>query len=333
MTVAAPISRSLALQLLARSARSLTRPVSVNPLLRVNCDCGTEHDQSNYRAKYANLRSLFKQARTYATAAGKPASRPKQHTGRTTTKRTTKPTTKAIPAKKPAAKKPKKKVAKKAPRKAKPRTKKEPSKTALLKKARKEQSDLKAAALLEEPKNLPSNPFQIILVEQVKGTKGNATLGATAASNKYKNLSLEERERYNHEANQNKAKNEQAYKRWVQSHTPAEIKTANNARRLLTKKAKAAGKKTTYRAIKDDRHVHQPMTSYTYFSKARNDSGDLNGMSISERGKLVGQEWKALTAAEKKTFDDQAKADKNRYLEEHKTVYGIDSPSTKKKAQ
>lgn len=68
----------------------------------------------------------------------------------------------------------------------------------------------------------------------------------------------------------------------------------------MTKKAKEAGKKKLYRAIKDDRIVHGPMAAYTYFFKARNDSGDLNGMSVGERGKLVGQEWKALSAAQKK---------------------------------
>ena len=107
-------------------------------------------------------------------------------------------------------------------------------------------------------------------------------------------------QKYNHEANENKSKNELAYKTWVQSHSPVEIKKANNARRLLTKKAKAAGKKKIYRTIQDDRTVHHPLSSYTYFFKARNDSGDLNGMSVGERAKLVSQEWKTLAATEKK---------------------------------
>lgn len=191
MTIAAPISRSLAAQLLARSARLLTRPVSSNTLLRVNCNCGHDNDQSSYRSKYTNLGQLFKQTRTYATATGKPASRPKQHTGRTPAKRTPKATKKTTPTKKATTKKaPKKKVVKKAT----PRAKKEPSKHALLKKARKEQADLKSAAILEEPKQLPATPYQLILVEETKGTKGAVTAGATAASNKYKNLSPEDRE-------------------------------------------------------------------------------------------------------------------------------------------
>ena len=85
----------------------------------------------------------------------------------------------------------------------------------------------------------------------------------------------------------------------MQSHSPLDIKKANNARRLLTRKSKAAGKKKTYKPIHDDRLVRQPLTSYTYFTLERNSSGDLNGMTVAERGKLVGQEWKALSAAQK----------------------------------
>ena len=107
-------------------------------------------------------------------------------------------------------------------------------------------------------------------------------------------------QRYNHEANQNKSKNEQAYKKWVQSHSPLNIKAANNARRQMTKKAKANGKKKHYKPIRDDRIVSRPMNAYSYFFKERNDSGDFNGMAVAERGKLVGQEWKKLSAAGKK---------------------------------
>ncbi len=184
MTVALPISRSLAQQLLARSARSLTRPVSSNPLLRVNCACGHDKDHPSYPSKYTSLGQLFKQTRSYATATGKPVGRPKQHTGRTPAKRTpkAKATKKSTSTKKPTTKK------------ATPRAKKAPSKSALLKKARKEQTDLKATALLQEPKRLPTTPYQLILVEETKGTKTTVTAGATAASNKYKNLALADRE-------------------------------------------------------------------------------------------------------------------------------------------
>ena len=200
MTVALHMSRSLAAQLLARSARSLTRPVPTNPLLRVNRNCSPDNDQSSYASKHASIAALLRQARKYATAAGKPASRPKQHTGRTPAKRTTSSTKKAAPAKKaptkkaPAKKKPTRKPKKTVVKKVTPKVKKAPSKTALLKKARQERADLKALALLEEPKQLPSSPFQLILVEETKKGGGDVRVSATTASNKYKNLAPEERE-------------------------------------------------------------------------------------------------------------------------------------------
>ncbi|KIX95597.1 uncharacterized protein Z520_08717 [Fonsecaea multimorphosa CBS 102226] len=327
MTVALPFSRPMAKQLLARSARSLTRPVSANPLLRLTCNCNSNDDHSSSQIRARRFASLFQQARTYATASAKPASRPKQHTGRTPTKRNTSTTKKAAPAKKRPARKAKKTAA----TKAKPKGRKPLSKSALVQKARKAQADLKTAALLQEPKKLPATPWLLVLAEEAKKGGRPATAVSPAAAEKLRNLTLEEREQYNHEANENKAENERAYKKWVQSHSPLEIRLANNARRQLTKKAKAAGKKKHYRPIQDDRSVRRPGTAYLFFLKARNDSGDLRGMTVSERGKLVGQEWKNLSSSEKKTYEDQAQADKNRYLEEYKTVYGEDAPLTKKK--
>ncbi|OAP60602.1 hypothetical protein AYL99_05604 [Fonsecaea erecta] len=324
--VALPFSRPLAKQLLAQSARSLTRPVSTTSLLRVTCNCSSNHDFSSPQPKLGKLASHFQRARTYATAAEKPASRPKQHTGRTPAKRTTSTTKKAAPAKKRPARKAKKTTA----TKAKPKVKKPPSKSALLKKARKDQADLKAAALLEEPKKLPSTPWRLVFAEETKKGGGQVKAAAMAAAEKFRNLTLEERERYNHEATENKAKNDRAYKQWVQTHSPLEIRLANNARRQLTKKSKAAGRKKQYKAIQDDRSVHRPRNAYAFFFKERNDSGDLRGMTVGERGKLIGQEWKKLSAADKKTYEDQAQADKVRYLEEYKTVYGEDPPFTKK---
>lgn len=191
MTVTLPISRSLAKGLLARSARSLTRPLSNNPVLRVPCNCAADNDYPDRYSKYSNTSHLLKQARTYATAAAKPAGRPKQHTGRTAAKKTTSSAKKTTTAKKPV-----KKAKKKPVKKAAPKAKKAPSKTALLKKEREKQAALRAAALLEEPKQLPSTVYQLVLVEEHKnnGTPTSVGVVATAAATRSKSLSLEERE-------------------------------------------------------------------------------------------------------------------------------------------
>lgn len=176
-----PVPRTLASRLLARTSRSFTRPSPANPLLRVACNSSSNKSGNTHCGDWSDLALFYKNARNYATATKKPAGRPKAHTGRAaaSTKKTT--------PKKKATKKPKKKAVKK------PKAKKAPSKTALVKQARKTASDLRAAALLEEPKQLPSTAFSVILVEEAKKTKAFAG-SASAASARYKNLSPAERE-------------------------------------------------------------------------------------------------------------------------------------------
>ena len=107
-------------------------------------------------------------------------------------------------------------------------------------------------------------------------------------------------QRANRIAHENQTKNEIAYKKWLESHTPAQIRDANNARNQLRAQAKAEGIKRTYQHIKDDRLVKQPLNAYGFFLKDRVASGDMTGMRITEIGQLVGKEWKALSAADKK---------------------------------
>ena len=99
-------------------------------------------------------------------------------------------------------------------------------------------------------------------------------------------------------ANENKAKNEAALKRWVQSFTPLQIKEANNARDQLKREAKKNSSKRQFRHkfshIKDDRLVKQPANTYAMFVQDRYASGDMNGMKIGEIGKLVGREFKEI---------------------------------------
>jgi hypothetical protein len=107
-------------------------------------------------------------------------------------------------------------------------------------------------------------------------------------------------QRANHVAHENQAKNEIAYKKWLASYTPAQIKDANNARNQLRAQAKADGSKKTYHHIKDDRLVKQPLNAYGFFLKDRVASGDMAGMRITEIGQLVGREWRALSPGDRK---------------------------------
>jgi hypothetical protein len=161
--------------------------------------------------------------------------------------------------------------------------------------------DLKAKALLTAPKGLPYTAWQVLQVEQSRA-KGhsNVAVASKEASSIYKSLAPEERERLNHTANENKAKNEVAHKQWLSSFTAKQIKEANVARTALKRQSKSIGGHKSYSRLQDDRLVQPPKSGYLYFLIERNASGDLSGMKIAESGGLVAKEWKALSASSKK---------------------------------
>ncbi|KAL8869260.1 MAG: hypothetical protein Q9174_004404 [Haloplaca sp. 1 TL-2023] len=294
--------------------------------------------------------------RSYATNA---VSRPKAHTGRTTSaprKRKTvskavapdPDSTSGVPAKVPkkaAAKKstPSTKTKSKSKPKAKPRTKakstkarKKPAKAkgrpkkekvpTPEEKSRLDIKELKITALTP-PKGLPSTAMQVILAEVARQEKtgvprkGLVSTGPTLAamaSTKYRALTPEEREQYNHVANQNKAANEAKYREWILSHTPTQIHAANNARLHLRRKSP---KGRVWRKLKDERMPTARRPPYTEFAIERYKSGDFAGMKVTEAGKLIGAEWRALDASQKKPYYQRSDEDGARYEQEVKAVY------------
>lgn len=104
---------------------------------------------------------------------------------------------------------------------------------------------------------------------------------------------------YNHVANQNKAANEIAYKQWVESHTPEQIRVANNARAQLRTKDPLH----TWKSIHDDRFPKRPGHPMMFFAKERYASGDLKGIALGDNARLVAREWAALSPSDKKVGD------------------------------
>lgn len=260
-------------------------------------------------------------ARLYAPAA---ASKTKKST-KTSTKskaaRSKKSGTKTT--KKPAKKKTTtKKTAKKTTKAKKPVRKQLTEKQKEEKEAKKERQhirDLRETALLPSPHKLPDTAWAILLSEYMKANaeKGQAiTSKAKEAAEKYKSLSPEELEQLNHRANQNKATNASAHKKWVESHTPDQIRLANNARRLLAKKT---GKK--HPTIPDERAPKKPRNAYFLFTADRWATGDLKGIPVTKSTTRLLEEWANLSANEKKVYEDRAVADKERYLREAQAVY------------
>ncbi|KAG9234131.1 hypothetical protein BJ875DRAFT_22484 [Amylocarpus encephaloides] len=244
-------------------------------------------------------------SRFFATAT-KPAAKP--------IKRITKPKAKATSTK--TTKKPAKKPAKKAaPKKLKPKVKKAKKELTPEEQLAKEVRVLKKQ-VLTPPKALPSNAWSIIVSEACRpGVRASTSLVEAAA--RLKQLSIAEREALNHKATQNKTANAAVYKKWVESHTFDEIRAANNARKLLSRKLKRS---TKLIQIKDDRQPKHPINQYAYFVKDRMLSGDMKGISNVDALTQFSKEWATVSDAQKKHYLDLAISDKLRYEQEIKTV-------------
>ncbi|KAF2496260.1 hypothetical protein BU16DRAFT_538827 [Lophium mytilinum] len=324
---------------LARISRVLHRAINARSASSIASIGGLSHA---YKLAYALSR------RSYATAAAT-AKKPTKTVKKVTVKETVtkKPAAKKTAVKKTAAKKKtatKKKAAptkKRAAKKAAPKRK--PAKRALTEagKARKElaeqrarHNELKEAALMTLPKKLPISAWMVYVSEiQEKGKgKSPATEIMKQGGAQFKALTPAEREHYNHLANQNKAANEAAYKEWVLSHTPEQIRLANNARRQLRAqytKLKNAGNVKSSRVypkdtgpIKDERRVKRPQNAYMLFNKERRDSGEMKGISVPDSSRLITSEYKALSASEKKKYEDLALAAKKQYAADFAATYG-----------
>ncbi|KAL9946487.1 hypothetical protein ACHAQF_002088 [Verticillium nonalfalfae] len=237
-------------------------------------------------------------------------------------KKTTKSATKeAAPKKKKGAAKPKPKKVKKAKKEVAPEVK-----------LAQEVRELKKIALLKEPKKLPETVWTLFTTQNIKS--GEASLGERSKqlAEEYRLLDAAETEvskplappaaiyqRLKDLAEKNKVANNAAYKAWVESHTPAEIVAANNARNVLRRKVNK-GKGVTHRfPIRDERLPKRPTTVYNLFFKARWASGDFSG-SVTEATRTIAEEYKQLSEEQRQVYEDLATADFERYAREVSSV-------------
>lgn len=108
---------------------------------------------------------------------------------------------------------------------------------------------------------------------------------------------------YNHVAGEKNAAKEKEYQAWIQTYTPDQIRIANLARARLRKllpKLKSKRSHAHTHPIRDSRLVKQPPAAFSRFTSERHSSGDLKGIGLAEASKLISNEWKALSASEKK---------------------------------
>ncbi|KAJ5714122.1 uncharacterized protein N7483_011303, partial [Penicillium malachiteum] len=203
----------------------------------------------------------------------------------------------------------------------------EKQKEAKAKKAERDLIKQLKEASLEAPKKLPQRAHTLALqdkISEVRDEKKTQNENFAATVKFVKEMPSYEFERYTIQADQNRASNEAAYASWILSHTPAQIKDANEARRRLAKKL---GK--TCSLLKDDRLVKRPLSSYLIFSRERTGSGDFKHMQVAEISVRTANEWKNLTESEKERFHKLALQDRERYTREHQEAYGVPPKTTK----
>ncbi|KAI8632086.1 hypothetical protein F5Y19DRAFT_492989 [Xylariaceae sp. FL1651] len=225
-------------------------------------------------------------------------------------------------AKKPS-KKPTKTTKSKAKGKAQPKPKRTKKPISEERKVVLERQALKRTALFTEPKTLPTQAWQVFVVENTKGKGyGQAEMGTTmpSISRAYKELSSSEMQRIQSIADQNKTANAVAYKAWVESYTPEEIDAASRARKIL--KRKFGIPKGHIKVIHDDRQPKKPPTAFGLFTKARWASGELSkgSGSIGDAAREVAREWKNLSLAERQPYADLARSDSESYAKAVSTV-------------
>jgi hypothetical protein len=104
---------------------------------------------------------------------------------------------------------------------------------------------------------------------------------------------------YNHLANQNKAANETEYKRWVELHSPEQIRQAQAARRRLKQLVVRKKGSNAFSPIHDERQVKRPATAFSQYLSDRYASGDFKSIGFGESAKLITSEFKALSQGEK----------------------------------
>jgi hypothetical protein len=237
---------------------------------------------------------------------------------------------KATPAKKAAPKKAasKKAVAKKAApkKKAKKAAAKKPAPKKRVKRAltpeeqqKAKLRELRVKALREPVSHNLINARHVFVAEKFAGKEANHAKAMASVQAEFKNLTTAELEvspnrlamqccctnylkHYNHLANERNAARRAEYQAWINTYTPDQIRIANNARARLRRMAADANKKAPAHSARlvDDRQPKGSVNSYSAFVRDRFASGDFKGISVPESSKLMSQEWKALSAGEKK---------------------------------
>ncbi|KAK6006466.1 hypothetical protein QM012_006876 [Aureobasidium pullulans] len=193
---------------------------------------------------------------------------------------------------------------------------------------KKEDVKLLKAQALTPPKYRQLNAWSVYVKENSKSNSGPVSENIKTLAQEFKNLSSSEKEHINHLVTEYNAKSLREFQEWLNGHTPAQILEANVARARLRRLVADSGSK--YALIKDPRLIKKPTSSYLHYHTERLASGDFRGIGAQVSAKDIAKEFKALSASEKKKYEDLAAKDIERYHREHLEVYGFEVPASTK---
>ncbi|KAJ3042782.1 hypothetical protein HDV00_006601 [Rhizophlyctis rosea] len=165
---------------------------------------------------------------------------------------------------------------------------------------------------------------------QKKGS--SVTEFSKEAARRWKQLGEVERREFEAQHSDAKAKYERAYNAYLEKRTPADILLEEQVRRL----GKTINPKKTSRKVPADIDApKRPPTAYLEFANEANAAKEIGGQSleglkVSERAKLIGKAWKALSEAEQSKYKARAEKSKATY-DEAKKAYDARHDLTKER--
>lgn len=171
--------------------------------------------------------------------------------------------------------------------------------------------EVKKWTLKDKLPTLPASSW-ILFISENRGSSlgtGGITQQTAAIAEKFRQLSQSELDDLTARASANREKNLENYKAWVETHEPARILIANKSRRRL---AFLTGKPE--KPISDERLPARPRGSYAVFI-SENHSRFANSGNV-EVFKLLAEEWKQVSAADKARYEEKAAEESVKYKAE-----------------
>ncbi|CAG7556807.1 unnamed protein product [Fusarium equiseti] len=241
---------------------------------------------------------------TTSTWSSSPTASDKKPAKKTTTSTSTKKATGTTTATKSKSKATETKSKDKV--KAKPKAKaaeKKPKKVVDPEKLKKlEIRELKKWTLKDKPAQLPASTWLLYMFEQ-RGNHlgaGGIVQQAKEMAEKFRQLDTSEIDDLARRASINREKNQENYKVWLEAHEPARVHLANKCRRRL---GFLTGKPE--KMISDERLPSRPQGSYSLYVTEHH-PGTSSTTSASEQFKILAEEWKKLSSAEKARYEEKA---------------------------